>query len=252
MKIGAQLYTLRDYTQTREDFAYSIREIANMGYQTVQLSAIGKEITPQFAKEICEEYSVRIVLTHSDVNRILHDTDALIKEHEQMGCRYIGLGSMPDKYRNPYWITHFASDFLDAAKYIRDAGMLFMYHNHDFEFEKINGSYLMEYLLDGFAPDEMGVTLDTYWVQTAGGDVCQWIDRLKDRIPCVHLKDRAIVQREPVMAPVMEGNMNFPAIMKALEQSCCKYALVEQDVCQESPFLCMQKSYDNLTKLGYH
>ena len=53
------------------------------------------------------------------------------------------------------------------------------------------------------------------------------------------------------MAPVMEGNMNFEAIMDALENSCCEYALVEQDTCQESPFICLRKSYDNLKKLGY-
>lgn len=251
MEIGAQLYTVRMFTQSVPDFEETIANIANMGYKTVQLSAIGKEVTPKAAREICDRYGLSIVLTHSDVNRILHDTDQLIEEHKQMGCSYIGLGSMPDKYRNSYWIDHFAKDFRDAARYIKSAGMLFMYHNHDFEFEKLNGRYLMDYLLDGFTPDELGITLDTFWVHTAGADVCQWIEKLKDRIPCVHLKDRGIVDKQEVMAPVGEGNMNFPAIMKALENSCCQYALVEQDTCLESPFVCLDKSYTNLNKMGY-
>ncbi len=250
MVLGAQMFTVRAYTQTVNDFDFTLGEIAKIGYKTVQLSAIGKEVTPQIARELCDKHGLSIVLTHSDVNRILNDTEKLIKEHEQMNCKYIGLGSMPDKYRNPEWISHFENDFKEAARKIRDAGMLFMYHNHKFEFEKVNGKYYMDYLLDAFGPNELGITLDTYWLQAAGTDVCQWIRKLKNRIPCVHLKDMAIVKNEILIAPVMEGNMNFPEILKALKESNCEYLLVEQDVCQDSPFTCLKKSYDNLTTLN--
>lgn len=251
MKLGAQLYTVRTFTQTVSDFEKSMKKIADIGYKSVQLSAVGKEVTPVIAKEICDENGLEIVLTHSDVNRILHDTENLIKDHEIMGCRYIGLGIMPEKYMTEDWIQEFCKDFKKPAQMIRDAGMRFMYHNHNVEFEKVGGKLLIEYLLDGFEPDELGITLDTYWVQAAGGDVCQWIERLADRVPCVHLKDLGVVNRQAVMAPVMEGNINFPAVMKALEKTCCEYALVEQDICRESPFVCMEKSYQNLKKLGY-
>lgn len=251
MKTGAQLYTVRLFTQSVPDFQETMRRVAAIGYKTVQLSAIGSCITPQIARETADEAGLEIALTHSDLNRILNDTEKLIRDHEVMGCKYIGIGSMPEKYRNPDWIKRFAVDFKEPARMIKDAGMRLMYHNHAFEFEKTEGRYLIDYLLDGFAPDELGITLDTYWVQTAGGDVCQWIERLKDRIPCVHLKDRGIVKGQEVMAPVMEGNMNFPAILKALEQTDCEYALVEQDTCQENPFVCLEKSWKNLAGLGY-
>lgn len=250
MRTGAQLYTVRMFTQTTSDFQKTMKKIADIGYQTVQLSAVGSEITPRIAREICDEAGLEIVLTHSDGNRILHDTEKLIHDHEIMGCKYIGLGSMPEKYRNTDWIGEFYEDFSGPARLMKEAGMRFMYHNHAFEFEKIDGIYMMDHILDGFAPDELGITLDTYWLQTAGCDVCQWIERLSDRIPCVHLKDRGIVNKQEVMAPVMEGNMNFPAILKALEDTCCEYALVEQDTCLESPFICLEKSYRNLKELG--
>ena len=64
------------------------------------------------------------------------------------------------------------------------------------------------------------------------------------------MKDMEVSKNGPVMAPVMEGNLNFPAILKELEQTSCQYALVEQDVCQTSPFDCLKKSYDNLVKAG--
>lgn len=53
------------------------------------------------------------------------------------------------------------------------------------------------------------------------------------------------------MAPVMEGNLNFDGILKELDQTRCEYLLVEQDVCQGSPFDCLKTSYDNLAAAGY-
>ena len=251
MVLGAQLYTIRNYTQTEQDLDYSLEQIAKIGYTTVQVSAIGGSIKPQTVKDLCDKHNLKIVITHSDPNRILNDTDQLVKDHALMDCKYIGLGSMPDKYRNPEWIDHFSKDFKIAAGKIKEAGMLLMYHNHNFEFEKVNGKYYIDYLLDAFSPEELGFTLDTYWLQAAGADVCQWIERLKDRIPCVHLKDMAMVRHEAVMAPVLEGNMNFIKILKTLENTNCENILVEQDVCQESPFECLKKSYQNLSALGY-
>jgi sugar phosphate isomerase/epimerase len=251
MILGAQLFTVRTYTQTEKDLDYTLGQIAKIGYTTVQISAIGASIKPVKVRELCDKHGLKIVLTHSDPNRILNDTDQLIEDHKVMGSKYIGLGSMPDKYRNPEWIEHFAEDYREAAIKIKNAGMLFMYHNHNFEFEKVNGKYYMEYLMEGFASEEMGFTLDTYWLQAAGLDVCQWIERLKNRIPCVHLKDMAILRHEAVMAPVLEGNMNFERILKTLKDTNCEYLLVEQDVCQESPFECLRKSYQNLSSLEY-
>lgn len=260
MKTGAQLYTVRAYTQNEKDFACTMKRIAQIGYKTVQLSAIGKDIPAERIREICDGEGLEIVLTHSDVNRILYDTEKLIAEHEILGCPYIGIGSMPEKYKTPEWLSHFAEDFREPAKKIADAGKLLMYHNHNFEFRKLKAEgtpgeerrRVIEYMMDWFKPDELGFTLDTYWVQAAGCDVCEWIRLLADRIPCVHLKDMAVEEGGAVMAPVMEGNLNFPAILKALESTACKYMLVEQDVCcQGSPFDCLKMSYENLAAAGY-
>lgn len=252
MEIGAQLFTVRTFMQTVEDFRETIQRVAAMGYRNVQISGAGSAVTAERAKDICDQYGIRIVLTHVSAERILNDTEALIREHEIMGCRYIGLGCMPEKYMDGQWQTRFAEDFRRPAQMMRDAGMLLMYHNHDMEFEKRNGKCILENLLEEFEPEELGITLDTYWVQVAGADVVQWIRKCRGRIPCAHLKDRMVLPgRREVMAPVYEGVMNFDGILEALEEAGCRYGLVEQDTCMESPFLCLKKSYENLHRRGY-
>ncbi len=252
MILGAQLYTTRNFTQSLIDLERTLLNIKEIGYTTVQLSAIGGGIQPESIKEICDKLGLKIVLTHSDINRILYDTENLIEEHSIMGCDYIGLGSLPEKYRDPDWFTYFVEDFREPLKKIAAAGKLFMYHNHNFEFEKKNGVRLIEQMVEAFSPSEMGIILDTYWVQAAGADILMWIDLLRDRIPCIHLKDMTVKGMEIRMAPVMEGNMNFPAILDALKNTNAKYLLVEQDNCYSSGvFQCLKTSYNNLSSLGY-
>ncbi len=251
MTVGAQLFTLRDYTQTAADLDYSLGRVAEMGYKTVQISAIGP-IPAEKVRELCDKHGLKIVLTHTDPNRILNDTEKVIEEHNIMGCDYIGIGMMPKKYCSPEWLWHFAEDYKEPAKKIAAAGKLLMYHNHNIEFQKFGGKLVIETLMESFSPEELGFTLDTYWVQMGGADVCEWLTRLKGRTPCIHLKDMAVKGWEPVMAPVMEGNLNFPRILRTVEElGGVKHLLVEQDICEGSPFDCLETSYSNLKKIGY-
>lgn len=250
MQVGAQLYTLRDFIQTEKDFARSMKKVAEIGYQTVQISGAGP-IGIKKLKEICDEYGLKIALTHTDPNRIVNDTEQVIEDHFIMDCDYIGIGAMPQKYRDPEWYPYFAEDYREAARKIAAAGKLLMYHNHNFEFEKIGGVTILEHLIHDFAPEEMGFTLDTYWVQAGGADIVKWIEHLKGRMPCVHLKDMAVKGMESKMAPVMEGSIDFAKVVPAFGAAGAKYLLVEQDVCEGSPFACLKKSYENLKALGY-
>ena len=82
-----------------------------------------------------------------------------------------------------------------------------MYHNHHMEFARTGEGreiYLERFLRD-FAPEELGFTLDTYWVQAGGGDPVQWLNRLAGRVPCVHLKDMAFADGRPAWPRFMRG-----------------------------------------------
>lgn len=253
MVIGAQTYTVRAYTQNESDFREAIKRISAIGYQEVQLSAVGP-IAPRILRQVCEQNGLAIVLTHTAPERILQDVEEVIREHSTLGCRYVGIGSMPERYRTAEWIDMFAKDFMEPAKKLRDAGMLLMYHNHNFEWERLpDGRVMLQVLLDAMPSELMGVTLDTYWVQAAGADIIEWIERLGDRIPCVHLKDMSVKGFEQRMAAVGEGNINFAKVLAALERNGrTKHILVEQDHCYgKNPFDCLASSYTYLKEKGF-
>jgi len=246
MKIGAQLYTVREFTQTAEDFAATIKKIADIGYEYVQVSAIGP-IPTQDVADICKANGVGITITHTNQARVKDETDAVIAEHRILGADYIGIGSMPIEYRNAEGIKRFIADFAPAAEKIHAAGMTFMYHNHAFEYQKYDGKLMMDYLIEGMP--NIGFTLDTYWVQVGGADPAAWLKKLAGRVNVVHFKDVIYADDKQLMGEVMEGNLNWESIFVACREAGVQYAMVEQDNCYGAdPFKCLETSYNNLTK----
>ena len=71
------------------------------------------------------------------------------------------------------------------------------------------------------------------------------------RAVCVHFKDLEIVENNAVMAEVMEGNLDWDAIIAACEDAGTQWALVEQDICRRDPFESMEISYNNLKTKGF-
>ena len=246
MKIGAQLYTVREFTQTKEGFAETIKKIADIGYECVQISAIGAEISVADVIEICTANNIEIVITHTPLDRIINDTEQVILEHELMNCKYIGLGMLPwnqSKHKEGY--VKFVNDIKKATKVIKDAGYQFMYHNHDFEFIRFDGATAFDYLAESL-PDA-GFTLDTFWVQAGGADPAQWLNKFAGRVDVIHIKDYVIVEGERRMAEVFEGNLNWESIFAAAQVAGVKYAMVEQDECYgKDPFTCLKTSFDNV------
>ena len=257
MTIGAQLYTVRDFTQTEKDFDESIRKIKKIGYTCVQVSAIGK-FAPERVKEICDKHDIKIVLTHTDPARVVTDTVGVISDHKKQGAGYIGIGGLPGQYRDSAGaIKKFAEDYMPAAKKIAGAGMKFMYHNHHFEFEKIDGELIIDRLAGLFKPELMGFILDTYWVQAGGADPALYLGKFAGRVEAIHFKDMTITKDadgrvKQTMCPILEGNLNWPAIFRACEKSGVEYAFIEQDDCNGlDPFDCLDISLKNLNKYGY-
>ncbi|MDR1542561.1 MAG: sugar phosphate isomerase/epimerase [Clostridiales bacterium] len=247
MQLGAQLYTLRQFTQTEEDFRRTAERVARIGYKWVQISAVG-DIPAKIIRQICDENGLMISVTHTAPDLLIGDVQRVIEDHRAMGADYVGIGSMPKQYpRTAAGADAFIKDYYPSAVALRDAGLHFMYHNHDFEFEKMDGILLFDRLADGFHKDLMGFILDTYWVQAGGGDPAWWLEKLSGRVDVIHFKDYSIVDGQRRMAEVMEGNLNWDAIAAACEKAGVLWAYVEQDDCYgKDPFDALELSLMNL------
>ncbi|OMD03915.1 sugar phosphate isomerase/epimerase [Paenibacillus sp. FSL R5-0636] len=234
--IAAQMYTLRDFTKTAEDLRSTFQKVSAMGYEAIQISGIGP-IDPKLVKEYADESGLAICATHVSWDRLTNDLDALAAEHKLWNCKNIGLGSLPEKFRTGQdGYREFAKLMSDIAVTLKDQHDLqFVYHNHDFEFERFDGMTGMEILLTESDP-AVGFELDLYWVQAGGGSPADWIRKVAGRMQVVHLKDMAIVNRKQIFAEIGEGNMNYKEIINVCRETGVDWFVVEQDVCRRDPF----------------
>lgn len=255
MKIGAQLYTVRDYCKTTQDFAETLKKVADIGYTSVQVSGTCAYEADWLAEEL-KKNGLTCDLTHTGFDRLCSETDRVVAEHFAFGCRYIGLGSMPDMWGMENKLDALAP-FIEKArpmvKRAHELGAKIMYHNHDVEYYFGGEHHMLEQLGDAFDSAAFGFTLDTYWVEYSGHDPISELERLTGRVDCIHLKDMELLpDGTKRFAPVGHGVMDFDAILRAAERAGTKYAFVEQDDCfGEDPFLCLKKSYDFLSARGY-
>lgn len=249
MEIGAQFFTLRDFCKDTESFSETLKRVAEIGYKTVQISGTC-EFEPKWLKEELEKNGLKCVLTHTPADKLQNDPTRVAADHDAFDCKYVGLGWFGFSEENDgQHYDDFIRIYKPVANTLKQNGKYFMHHNHDQEFQKYKEKLILHRLAEDFSPDEMGFTLDTFWVQAGGGDPAWWIERLSGRVPCIHLKDYAFGKK---MAVIGEGNINFDRVFEKAESAGTKYMLVEQDDCNgEDPFDCLKRSYDFLRSRGF-
>jgi sugar phosphate isomerase/epimerase len=246
--VAAQLYTLREFTRTPADVATTITRLKAMGYNAVQLSALGP-IDPKELAAILRGEDMAAAATHVGWDRLRNDLPALIAEHKLWGCANVAIGGLPGDYRNAEGYVRFAKEASEVALALRAEGLTFSYHNHSFELERFGGSTALELIYDNSDPALLA-EIDTYWIQHGGADPADWCARMKDRMTIVHFKDMAVVEGAPVMAEVGEGNLNWPRILDACRATGVQWYAVEQDVCRRDPFESLEMSLRHLRSWG--
>ncbi|MCD6291487.1 MAG: sugar phosphate isomerase/epimerase [Anaerolineae bacterium] len=249
--LAAQLYTVRQFTQTPEGLETTFKKVREIGYRSVQISAIGP-IDPAKVKELLDEAGLTVCITHTGYDRLKNELPAVIEEHRLWGCKNVAIGSMPTKFREmgEQGFLEFAREANEIGRALYDAGLTFSYHNHAFEFQHFGKRVGLDIIFEETDPRYLKAEIDTYWVQYGGGDPAAWIRKMKDRMPVVHLKDMVIQDGKQIMAEVGEGNLNWPAILDACREAGVEWYAVEQDICQRDPFESLAISYNNLKAMG--
>ncbi len=249
--IAAQLYTLREFTQTPGDIRKTFKNVSELGYEAVQVSGMGS-IEAEELKKITDGEGLKIIATHISYDSIVNDPQVVIEEHNLWGCRHVAIGGMPAEFRNAEGFANFARQASDAVRPLIDAGLTFSYHNHSFELEKFGEQTGLDILAAQSDPATFSFEIDTYWIQHGGANPVSWLCKLKDRMCVVHLKDMAMRGSEQVYAEVGEGNLEWDEILKACRDAEIEWYIVEQDTCQRDPFESLGISLNNLRQFGLY
>ena len=253
--LAAQCFTVRKHTQTAHDLQETMLKIKKIGYNAVQLSAIGP-IDPVTVKNATDNAGLTIRCTHIKYDRFKKDLDNVIAEHKIFGCKHVGLGKPPVEYtESAEGYIRFAKEFNAIGKELNDAGFRFMYHNHSFELQKFGGKTGLQILIEESDPEYFDFEMDTYWLQNGGSDPVEWIRKVKNRMKVVHFKDAiADATGEHLTdAEIGEGNLDWSKIFEACKYTGVEWHAVELDIKEwEKPFEALELSLRNLNKMGIY
>jgi sugar phosphate isomerase/epimerase len=255
LKIGAQLYTLRDYCKTNADLDTTFAKVRKIGYTQVQMSAWGAEVDLKKAGEQLKKHRLKCSITHMGWQKFRENLDGVIADHQALGCAHTAIGGVPGDYFTAEGAKKLVSELGPIIQKLAAAGLDFAYHNHSAEMALLDGKVWMQHLFDESiqAGVPVNAELDTYWIAAGGGDPAQWLRKWAGKCPVIHLKDMSFtVAREQRTEVIGQGNLNWPEILKACAKAGVQSALVEQDnTYGRDPFECLQMSYDFLAGMGY-
>ena len=126
-----------------------------------------------------------------------------------------------------------------AAEIAAENGLELGLHNHWWEFQEVDGRPGFEHLVDAL-DESIFFQVDTYWVNTGGGDSVQVVETLGERAPLLHIKDGPCDPAQDMLA-VGEGAMDFPPIIEASHDA-CDWLIVELDRCATDMMEAVEKA----------
>lgn len=242
--IALQLFTVRE--KLGEDFEGTIRRVADMGYIGIEPYG-GMPCALPEAAALFQELDLQVCNCHvpfpDDANK-----DAVLEIAEAFDLGSVAIAMLPPEDFDTIDAVKRACQRLNSASEFASAnGLRLHYHNHWWEFKRINGTATLDVMLSEL-DDNVGLQIDTYWVQTGGEDAVAVVKQAGGRAPLIHLKDGWLEPRGD-MAAVGHGVMDVPAIVDA-SAATTEWYIVEQDRSNNDRLEAVRQSYTYLTSNG--
>jgi len=247
--IGIQLYTLRN--QVKEDFTGTLQKIADIGYNAIEAAgyADGKfyGYFPKEYKKITEDMGLIPQSTHTAVN--IENIDKVIEDTLEAGMSYLVLPYLSeDKRRTIDEYKKTAEEFNKIGERCKNSGLQFAYHNHAFEFEKMNGIIPYDILLEQTDPEFVTMQLDLYWMVYGGYEPIYYFGKYPGRFGLWHVKDMDNTEKRE-STEIGKGIIDFEKIFADKERAGMKYFYLEQEYFKIPPFESIAISYNYLNNL---
>lgn len=274
LPVGIQVYGLRDLLEnTPEQFPVVMKQVKELGYDGVELAGL-YGLDPTFIRDTLAEIGLTPLSAHVPLADMTADIEKVIADYQLIGVDYLVVPYLPEEYRHltpGYPVVIEEMKKIGAA--VKAAGMKLLYHNHNFEFVRLeNGTFGFDDIYRQVPADLLMVEPDTCWIKVAGQDPVEYIHKYGSRCEVIHLKD-FVKEGNPQnlykligietekkeedtgffeFRPVGFGQMLWEPILNASLEAGAKWAVVEQDEHYDLPPMeCARRSREYLKILGW-
>ena len=245
--VALQLYTVR--ALAGKDFVGTLKTVVAIGYDAVEFAGYGG-LSAKDLKSIIDDLGLQCAGTHEGFEVLEKNLEKTIEFNAQIGNRNIVCPSMPGEWRRggADSFRRFGERLNEIGEKVKKSGLQLCYHNHDFEFKKEGGEYLIDYMYGSTDSNLVKAEVDIYWVQRGGEDPIAFIQRYGDRCSIMHMKDMADDENKS-FAPVGAGIMDMKGIIQAARKAGSEWYIVEQDSTKRPVLEAIEISLKNMREL---
>lgn len=251
--IGLQLYSLRD--DIKDNVKGVLESVAKIGYKKLEAANYDNGsiygMTPSAFKSTVGGLGMEMRSAHvggprsyskETHNEAMDWWKKAADDHAEAGATYLIKPSMPipktlDELK--VWCDYYNQ----IGEVTKGRGLMFGFHNHSREFEKIEGEIMFDFMLKNTDPKLFCMELDVYWCQEGGYNPVDYLKKYKGRFPLLHIKDEKEIGQS--------GKMDFKAIFKAAYAQGMKDYFVEVERYNHPPIESVRQSYEYLANASF-
>ncbi len=251
--IGLQLYSLRE--DIKGNVQGVLESVASIGFKKLEAANYDNGtiygMAPSAFKDTVSSLGMEMRSAHvggprgyskETHNEAMDWWKKAADDHAEAGATYLIKPSMPipktlDELQ--VWCDYYNQ----IGEVTGDRGLMFGFHNHSREFEKIEGQIMFDYMLDHTDPNLFCMELDVYWCQEGGYNPVDYLKKYKGRFPLLHIKDEKEIGQS--------GKMDFKAIFKAAYAQGMKDYFVEVERYNHPPMESVRQSHDYLAQANF-
>jgi sugar phosphate isomerase/epimerase len=255
-ELGIQLYTVRNEINNLNE---TLHQVSAAGYKILEMYGynnrkfFGKTV-PEMAA-LLKHNNLKTVSGHYGLADMMYQKEYnwdswkyLLEDATILGQKYVALPWVEPKYRTADNFKLIAERLNKGGELSKAAGITTAYHNHDFEFAKMDdGTTYYELLLNNTDPKLVKFEMDIYWVFYADQNPADWFKKYPGRFPLWHIKD---MEAATTAAPkgqtceVGKGIIDWKTLFTSKELAGLDYAFVEQEQYRAPVFECIKISAD--------
>jgi sugar phosphate isomerase/epimerase len=246
-----------------KDVPGSLKKVSDIGFKYLELASYSNGkfygYLPGEFKKMINDLGMEVISSHAGVNPqgiTTEEAKKMAEDHAKLGAKYCMQPYVADGDRKTIaGYQKMVAEWNKVGKIMKENGVRFGYHNHNFEFDTVEGKVpYFDIFLTEMDKDVMTMELDLFWTIKAGINPVDLFKKYPGRFQLFHMKDMYTKEApffKPAsndFAPVGEGLINFKEILAAKNIAGMKYMFVEQDSTKDGkPFDAIKTSITNLT-----
>lgn len=219
IKLGLQVYAVRE--AFAEDPVATLKRVADMGYQGVELNYWTMNHEPQFYVDALKEAGLACFSCMAVWKNLQPDAlDQTIRTCKVLGAPSMVIGAVDaTRLKEDPAYPKEAVDYMNyLLERLEKEGIRTGYHSHDMDSMKVEGEKSFYESVFENTPERFSMVMDTGNTQAGGDDPLKLMKQFPGRSPILHLKGYS--KQTDYVTPMWESEMDWPALLTTAIDQC--------------------------------